>query len=113
MKLVWILLIVSTLLCVSCSKPQVVTQTTFVYLYPEKIPVPSKPSLYTYKTDESITSTTNFKRLQQNTVFLVDYANALRDVITQYEVQIDEFAALKEAQINKAVSKAVSDETKK
>lgn len=98
------------LLCVSCSKPQVVTQTTFVYLYPEKIPTPTKPNLYTYKTDESITSTTNFKRLQQNTVFLVDYANALRNVITQYESQIDEFAALKEAQINKATS---SDKTKK
>ena len=51
--------------------------------------VPTKPTMLYYNQNEGFDSPTNFKRLQQNTVYLVDYANALKSVLTAYEQQID------------------------
>lgn len=70
-------------------------QTEYIFYIPEKISVPIKPTLLKYNTSQGINSASNFKKLQQNTVFLIDYANALRNTIIQYETLIDEYQTQK------------------
>lgn len=85
------------ILCSSCSSKSIepVTITKYEYLIPNKLPVPSKPELYKYDTSLSVASPVNFKRIQQNTIFLIDYANSLKSVITAYEKEIDDLTAIK------------------
>ena len=85
------------MLCSSCSSKNTepVTITKYEYLIPNKLPVPSKPELYKYDTSLSVASPVNFKRIQQNTIFLIDYANSLKSVITAYEKEIDNLTAIK------------------
>ena len=71
-------------------------QTEYIFYIPEKITVPTKPTLLKYNTSQGINSASNFKKLQQNTVFLIDYANALKNTITQYEKLIDEYQTKKQ-----------------
>lgn len=91
-RLASILLIVSIIVCASgCGNKQtdIEVNTHYTYFIPKKIPTPTKPILIPYNTNEKFDSPTNFKRLQQNTIFIIDYANSLKDVIEEYEKQID------------------------
>ena len=67
-----------------------------MFYIPEKITLPSKPTLLKYNTRQKMDSPENFKKLQQNTVFLIDYANALKDVILHYELTIDQLTQQKD-----------------
>lgn len=67
-----------------------------MFYIPEKITLPSKPTLLKYNTQQKMDSPENFKKLQQNTVFLIDYANALKDVISHYELTIDQLTQQKD-----------------
>lgn len=86
-----------TLLNSAGCSPKIDVQREYIYYIPEKIPVPEKPKLLTYNREQRLDSPENFKKIQQNTVFLIDYANSLKSVIQQYESTIDEFQKVKES----------------
>lgn len=89
------LCIVSLVLFSSGCATKVEKQIEYVFYIPEKLSAPTKPTLLKYNTNQGLDSPENFKKSQQNTVFLIDYANALKNTVTQYETLIDEYQTQK------------------
>lgn len=76
----------------SCS-PKVeyrtVLQPEYVFFIPEKIAAPAKPKFQDYDKSKYLYQAPNFSRLQQNTVLLKNYCNALFETVKHYEQAIE------------------------
>lgn len=79
----------------STEEPPLIPVKTTVHV-PQMIPAPDPPTLENYDPKLAINHPTNFRRLQRNTIILVDYANSLRDVVTYYETQITNLQQLQQ-----------------
>lgn len=73
-----------------------VPKTEYVYVVPNKTPVPSAPSFEKFNTKEAINSVNNFKKLQRNMIKFKNYTVQLKEVIKFYENEIDEIQKAKD-----------------
>lgn len=94
-KLMYVIL--GSCLLVGCaSTPQVVVQPRYMVYVPEKIATPAPPKLKTYDTRYGLDYPANFRKFQENSILLTDYAISLRETVNYYESQIDNLTKEKE-----------------
>ena len=101
-RLVWIFSIVSLILCASgCAKQAPQPAVRYVFMIPQKIERPQKPTFYKIDSTKAANSKTNFKALQRNVVLLREYNDSLIDVLEHYEKKIDDMTAEQDRLVNK------------
>lgn len=75
----------------------IVYKTDYVFFIPDKITTPTKPVFKEYDPKYLLNQSPNFERVQQNTVLLKNYSNALRLTIDKYEALIDKMQEAKDS----------------
>lgn len=74
----------------------IIYKIDYVFFIPEKITTPTKPVFKEYDPKYLLNQSPNFERVQQNTVLLKNYSNALRLTIDKYEALIDKMKEAKD-----------------